>query len=66
MRVTKERAEQILVEGCSDDEKWNLAKQWLQAEEAKKELAQEIRDTARGCAEEATWTQIQGEDYGSF
>ena len=31
-----------------------------------KEMAQEIRDTARGAADEARWQERQGEDYGSY
>ena len=29
-------------------------------------MREEIRDTVRGAQDEATWKQIQGEDYGSF
>ena len=31
-----------------------------------KEMAQEIRDTARGAAAEARWQERQGEDYGTY
>ena len=31
-----------------------------------KDMAQEIRDTARGAADEARWQERQGEEYGSY
>ena len=31
-----------------------------------KEMAQEIRDTARGAADEARWQERQGGEYGSY
>jgi hypothetical protein len=31
-----------------------------------REMQEEIRDTVRGAQDEATWQQIQGDDYGSY
>ena len=49
MTVTRQRAEQIVTEGCLDDEKWQLAKQWLDATtDTKTEAIQELYDAAKG------------------
>lgn len=70
MAISKERIEQIVVEGCLDDEKWQLAREVLRLKEEFRQLTKQyqddLNDAARSAADEATWRAIQGEDYGSY
>lgn len=68
--IPQARLEELVRDRCFDNEKWLLAQAVLnlrqQLKDVRREHQEELNDAARGAQDEATWRQIQGDDYGSY